>query len=221
MVKCWQHHASYSWWVSSSISTLYCPSTDCTAAFRQQWRDWHMYIGSCTGHSCRNGSTAVQGSQARRTCTTYRWCTAPTQESAGPPNLHSQLGERGLLLWYNWLRTWLTQHRDRLHHSPTEQSSMEGKLPPLTLNFLLSSGVSCASMPSTTCWSYLHGSSWNSAMLLFLATPLTAATPNFCTSVWGTASHCRSKEWTVQYRMTYAMAATVHYIVTVRQIMQQ
>ena len=83
------------------MSTLYCILSDCTAAFRQQWRGWYMYIGCCTGHMCRNGSLAVQGIQARRPSTTYRWCTVHTQERAGPPNQHSQLGREKLLLWYN------------------------------------------------------------------------------------------------------------------------
>ena len=87
----------------------------------------------------------------------------------------------------------LHEETDKLH-SPTGQSSIEDKYPSLTLNLLLSSGVSCASISSTTCGSSTAGSSWTSAMLLFLATPLRAATPNFCTSVCGTALYCRSKE---------------------------
>ena len=47
----------------------------------QRWRGWYMYIGCCTGHTCRNGSTAVQSSQVRRPSTTYRWCMVHTRES--------------------------------------------------------------------------------------------------------------------------------------------
>ena len=98
-----------------------------------------------------------------------------------------------------------------MHHSPTVQSSMEGSasVSP-TLNFLLSSGVSCASIPSTTLrtsakgrnWDSVICNNWNSAMFLFLDTPLTAATPNECTSVCGT-SHCRSEYLTVQNNKLY------------------
>ena len=71
---------------------------------------------------------------------------------------------------------WLTQHshwmrRLTMVHSPTGHSSMEGwsysAFP--TMNFLLSSGVSCTSISSTTLWSCIQGSNWNFAIPLFLA----------------------------------------------------
>ena len=59
-----------------------------------------------------------------------------------------------------YLTDGLTQHRHCMGgltvvHSPTGQSSMEGRSYPSfpTLNFLLSSGVSCASISLTTFWS--------------------------------------------------------------------
>ena len=112
---------------------------------------------------------------------------------------------------------WLTQHRyckRRLTvvHSPTGQSSMKGwwKLSFPTLKFLLSSGVSCVSIPSTNVWSFVQGSNWNSAISLFLTTPLTAGTPNLCLRVCGTP-YCRGEQWTVDSTewLTYA---TVPYV---------
>ena len=94
---------------------------------------------------------------------------------------------------------------ETVKHSPTEHSSMEGP----TLNFLLSCAVSCASTPSTTCWCPLHGGfSRNSVMFVFLAIPLTAATPNLYKSVCGTCEYCRSEQFkTVQNTTTYVNVA--------------
>ena len=111
---------------------------------------------------------------------------ARTRERAGPLNWLTDIEQTHCMRRLNVVR------------SPTGQSSMEGQsrssFP--TLNFLLSPGVSCASISSTTFCSRRQGSKWNSAIPLFLATPLTAATPNLCKTVCGTPN-CRGEQWTV------------------------
>ena len=61
-------------------------------------------------HSCRNGSHAVQASQARRPSTTYRWYRVRTQERAG---LHDWLTDWHSTdtAWGDWL--WFTHQLDR------------------------------------------------------------------------------------------------------------
>ena len=154
-------------------------------------------------YECRNGSAA-------RLSTTYRYCMVYTQATVGPPNQHSQLRRERLLLWYKWLRTCLTQHKHctrrlTMYHLPTVYSLIVGS--PFqsfsTLNFILLSAVSCASISSATCWPQFRSSSWNSVMFLFLATPLTAALPNLCLSVWGTDNwRINSKEYRTQQHIT-------------------
>ena len=154
-----------------------------------------MYIGCCTGHSCRHCSSRQSSQKALHHLqvvhgphTRESWSSQPAQpagegEAASLVQLTEDLTDTAQTLY---------EETDKLH-SPMEQSSMERKILSLTPNLLLSSGVSCASISSTNCGSRMFGSSWNSAMLLFLATPLRAATPNFCTSVCGIL-YCRSRQ---------------------------
>ena len=196
------HHHQIEWACGDGVaSALYCTSIARTAAL----------IGSSGG----TGTCTLGAAQATHVGMAALQLQAVKLEAPPPPTGGARSTHKRELVHPTSTASWggrgcflvqltedLIDTAQTLHEetdcvpSPSGQSSMEG-FPSLsfpTVNFFLSFTVSCASILSTTSWPRMTGSSWNSVMFLFLATPFTAATPNWHRKTSDTPEYCSRKQ---------------------------